>query len=155
MIKPLGITTLCLLVLLTHAPTQVFAQAATRCEDAAGKVTYVDGLCPTGSKSTRQVSAAPIPHPREQAAAIERASTESKQLEKLRVAQEKEEKKNGIAKVRADKTVATKKAACDRKLTSVKRAQKKAAEATGKTANSKKQRASLLQEDYEADCKKS
>ncbi len=153
--KQLGVPTLCWMVLLTALSTQVFAQAATRCEDAAGNVTYMQGSCPTGSKSTRQVSAAPLLDPREKAAATQRASADSKQLEKLRVAEEKEEKKNSIAKARADKAVATKKAACDRKLTSVKRAQKKAAEATGKTANSKKQRASLLQEDYEADCKKS
>ena len=153
--KQLGVPTLCWMVLLTALSTQVFAQAATRCEDAAGNVTYMQGSCPTGSKSTRQVSAAPLLDPREKAAATQRASADSKQLEKLRVAEEKEEKKNSIAKARADKAVATKKAACDRKLTSVKRAQKKAAEATGKTANSKKQRASLLQEDYETNCKKS
>ena len=132
-----------------------FPQVMVRCEGNGETVIYAEANCPPGTQEARQVSPAPKPDAREQQAAQARAKEQSNELKKLQLAQEKEDKNNRIAKARTEKATAIKKAACDRKLTTLKRAEKQAAEATGKTVNSKKERATFLRQAYEADCGKS
>ncbi|MBX7230353.1 MAG: DUF4124 domain-containing protein [Burkholderiaceae bacterium] len=142
-----------LLGFLTYT-SQVFSQGMLRCEDMAGKVIYVNDSCPPGTQATRQVHSAPTPNPSEQQAAQARAKEQSDELKKLQLAQEKEDKANRIAKALAEKAAATKKAACARKLNSWRQAERRADEAIGKAAHTKKQHAVFLGEAYEADCGK-
>jgi len=142
-----------LLGFLAYA-SQAFPQVMLRCEDIAGKVIYANDSCPPGSKVTRQINPAYTPDPSEQQAAQARVKEQSDELKKLQLAQEKEDKNNRIAKALAEKAAATKKAACDRKLNSLRQAEKRADEAIGKAAHTKKQQAVFLLGAYEADCGK-
>jgi hypothetical protein len=67
------------------------AAQTLRCEDAAGKVTYVQGTCPPGTQPVRTLAEPPPPLPADRAAASARAHSEareSKRIDKERAAEE-------------------------------------------------------------------
>ncbi|MGL4574945.1 MAG: hypothetical protein ACRCV9_09165 [Burkholderiaceae bacterium] len=101
---------------------QLDGLAATRCEDAAGKVTYVEGACPAGTKSVREVGKAAAPPVTEQTTAVNRASQEYKDAERLRIAREKQETKQANANAAAKKRDNAQAKKCERLAVRVKRA---------------------------------
>ncbi|HET7772267.1 MAG TPA: hypothetical protein VFK82_00415, partial [Burkholderiaceae bacterium] len=78
------------------------AQAAlTRCEDAAGKVTYVQGECPGGTRAVREVSTSPAASSAEQRQAQQQAGAEARSAAQLRSERERKERAEAAAERRA------------------------------------------------------
>jgi hypothetical protein len=131
--------------------------AATRCEDAAGKVNYVEGACPSGTRSVREVGKPVTPPVADQTSAVNRATQEYKDAERMRIAREKQEKLDAKAlKARAS----AQKKADDRKRSCTK-LQNRIKEVTddisymgpGKKRDRLGARLKEMKADYEAKCK--
>ncbi|MFM2400037.1 MAG: hypothetical protein RL341_2194 [Pseudomonadota bacterium] len=128
--------------------------AATRCEDAAGKVTYVEGACPAGTKSVREVGKPAAPAVTDQTTAVNRASQEYKDAERLRIAREKQENKQASANAAATKRANAQAKKCERLAVRVKRAKEDEKSVTPKDAEKKKLKRTRLEEDYAMQCKR-
>jgi hypothetical protein len=128
--------------------------AATRCEDAAGKVSYVEGSCPAGTKSVREVGKAATPAVSDQTTAVNRATQEYKDAERMRIAREKQENKQASANAAATKRDNAQAKKCERLAVRVKRAKEDEKSVTPKDAEKKKLRRTRLEEDYAMQCKR-
>jgi hypothetical protein len=135
------------------ACTTLSSNAATRCEDAQGKVTYVEGACPSGTKPTRNVAPAPAPGSQEQIQATQKATQEYKDAERLRIAREKQERKQMTANAAADKRAKSTAKKCERLAVRIKRAKEDEKSVTPKDAEKKKLKRTRLEEDYAMQCK--
>jgi hypothetical protein len=130
------------------------AQAATRCEDGSGGVTYVEGNCPQGTSAKRKVGAAPMVEDAEKQTATQRATQEYKDAERLRIAREKCEAKVAASNGRAQRANSAKARACEGLAVRVKRAKENEKVVTPKTAEREKLKRVRLEEDYARQCGK-
>jgi hypothetical protein len=128
--------------------------AATRCEDAAGKVSYVEGACPSGTRSVREVGKPVTPPVADQTSAVNRATQEYKDAERLRIAREKQENKQANANAAAAKRDNAQAKKCERLAVRVKRAKEDEKSVTPKDAEKKKLKRTRLEEDYAMQCKR-
>lgn len=127
--------------------------AVTRCESADGKVSYVEGACPAGSKAIRDVSPAAKPATDDQIKATQKASQEYKDAERLRIAREKQERKQMTASTAADKRAKAAAKKCETLAVRLKRAKEDEKSVTPKDAEKKKLKRTRLEEDYARQCK--
>jgi hypothetical protein len=143
-----------LLLILLGVPCSA-AWAATRCEDPAGKVSYVEGTCPAGTQAVREVSA-PVPAPTkvEQSAALQRSREEQKQAEKLRKEREVQEKSAALQQARAADAAAKKQRKCDLLGVRLKRAEEDVRTSDQRTLAMKQKHAKRRAEDYAMECGK-
>jgi hypothetical protein len=127
--------------------------AATRCENSSGQVTYVEGACPSGSKAVRDVGKPAVPPVSEQTTAVNRASQEYKDAERMRIAREKQERKQANASAAADKRAKAQAKKCQKLAVRVKRAKEDEKSVTPKDAEKKKLKRTRLEEDFAMQCK--
>jgi hypothetical protein len=133
--------------------TSASSIAATRCESADGKVSYVDGACPAGTKTVRDVSPAARPATDDQIKATQKASQEYKDAERMRIAREKQERKQMTATAAADKRAKASAKKCETLAVRIKRAKDDEKSVTPKDAETKKRKRTRLEEDYARQCK--
>jgi hypothetical protein len=93
-------------LLFACAATTAHAQA-TRCEAPDGKITYVNGGCPAGTRAAKSVGAAPPASDADRKAAEARAAADRKQAEALSKQQRAADEK--LAKERAAQAARDKK----------------------------------------------
>jgi glycerol-3-phosphate dehydrogenase len=137
------------LALLTGLPSH----AATRCQHPDGSIIYVQGQCPPGSTTTRNVETAPTPSEQDQIKATQQASQQYKDAERLRLAREKKENKQLAADVAASKREQANTTKCERLAVRVKRAKEDEKSVTPKDAEKKRLKRTRLEEDFAMQCK--
>jgi hypothetical protein len=140
----------CIAVLLVAGST-VHA-APTRCESSDGAVTYVEGTCPAGANAVREVAPAAKPAADDQVKAVQKASQEYKDAERLRIAREKQERKQLAANIAADKRAKSAAKKCERLAVRLKRAKEDEKSVTPKDAEKKRLKRTRLEEDYAMQC---
>lgn len=133
-------------------PAFTFAQGIQRCEDSAGRVTYVNGACPDNARRVRDVAAEPAPSASDRQLAKERAHNDSaalKQIEKKKVADEAAAARQAqLTQAKTDKLAAT----C-RKLELKLRAARDAVAASTLAQRTERQRqVQRVEDDYVRDC---
>jgi hypothetical protein len=127
--------------------------APTRCESADGKVSYVDGACPSGTAAARAVIPAAQPAPQDQINATSKATQEYKDAERMRIAREKQERKQMTASMAAEKRANAATKRCKQLAVRVKRAKEDEKFVTPKDAEKKRLKRTRLEEDYAMHCK--
>jgi hypothetical protein len=105
-------TAIALVTVLLAGLTSPSARAVQRCESAQGTVTYSDAPCPPGTRTVRQIDAAPVPVPSDQKAARERATRESKALQEAQARRRAEEAEAQRARANALKLAQKKQGEC-------------------------------------------
>ncbi len=130
----------------------VASAQALRCEDAAGKVSYAQDACPTGTRVVRTIEAQAAPKAEDQTAARARALADAKALEKLQKQQQAEEARTAKSQRAAEARSKERLRTCKRLALRMKQAQddlqaaplQKQAEAT--------RRLKKAQENYQMEC---
>jgi hypothetical protein len=127
--------------------------APTRCESADGKVSYVDGACPSGTAAARAVIPAAQPAPQDQINATSKATQEYKDAERMRIAREKQERKQMTANAAAEKRANAVTKRCKKLARLLKDAKEDELLITPKDAKTKRRNRAELEEDYAMHCK--
>jgi hypothetical protein len=127
--------------------------APTRCESADGKVSYVDGACPSGTTAARAVIPAAQPAPQDQINATSKATQEYKDAERMRIAREKQERKQMTANAAAEKRANAVTKRCKKLARLLKDAKEDELLITPKDAKTKRRNRAELEEDYAMHCK--
>jgi hypothetical protein len=126
--------------------------ALTRCEDGAGKVTYVQGECPTGLKAVREVNTSPAASTDEQRAAQQRAVAEARSANQLQAQREKKERADAAEQRKAQQAAAHRSKHCAKLKLHAQRTSEQAAKATPAKQEAARRRAQRAADDYAAAC---
>ena len=126
--------------------------APTRCEDSAGRVTYVDAACPAGTRAVRAVSTAPAVAEPDQKNAQQRAAAESKEARRLQGDREKKERADAAEQRKAQQAAATRSKHCAKLKLHAQRTAETAAKAPPAKADAARRKAQRAADDYALAC---
>jgi hypothetical protein len=141
-----------LLALMMVTAANAAQAQATRCEAPDGKVTYVGGACPAGTRAARAIDAVPPASAEERKSAETRAAADRKQAEALAKQQRAEEEKQ--ARERAEQAEREKKIKqhCAKLDVDLRHAQEDVDRATPKQRDAAERKLRRAQESYAAQC---
>ncbi len=137
---------------LICAPAQA---ALTRCEDTAGKVTYMQGECPGGTRAVREVSTSPAASSAEQRQAQQQSAAEARSAAQLKTEREKKERAEAAAERRAQAAASKRQQQCTKLKLHAQRLADQAQRATPAKQAQARQKAQRAADDYAARCQAS
>jgi hypothetical protein len=134
---------------LAYSPAHA---ALTRCEDGAGKVTYVQGECPSGLKAVREVTTSPAASSEEQRQAQQLAAKEVRAADQLQVQRAKKERADAAEQRKAQQAAAQRSKHCAKLKLHAQRTSEQVARATPAKQEAARRRAQRAADDYAAAC---
>lgn len=126
--------------------------ALTRCEDSAGKVTYVQGECPSGLKTVREVNTSPAASTEEQRQAQQRAAGDARSASQMQAQREKKERADAAEQRKAQQAAAHRSKHCAKLKLHAQRTAEQAAKAAPAKQEAARRRAQRAADDYTAAC---
>lgn len=133
--------------------TPAFAQDVQRCEGADGKVIYVNGACPSGSRAVRTLPPAGAPNAADRQAAAERARQDATAVGALQREEKTQAARAAKEQERAENKARKQEARCRRLETRLRLAQEDLANATLKKRPEVERRVKRAEALLAEDCK--
>jgi hypothetical protein len=139
------------LILTFFAVGSVPAQTL-RCEAADGRITYVNGTCPPGSRAVKSVDAPPAPSAADRKQAAQRAAADAKTLDAQQKQQRADEERRNKQVAAAEKQEQGLKRECAQFALRIKHAEQNLAHASPKQRDAAQRKRQQMQETYALQC---
>ncbi len=139
-------------LLIASAHLSAAAQSVQRCESADGRISYVDGPCPTGTTAVRTVTSPNTPTAADRRAAQERARNDVKQVSAAERQRQAEEARAARDAEKAQAKAKKQESHCRRLQTRLRHAQEDLANATLAKRTEAQRRVKRAEELHAEDC---